>query len=509
MNAVFSKRFFVLILFFLPILYADCSYADNSDATTDIGTHASVDINDSLRAAIIDGNIEKARHFIENGADVNKTYADGSTPLLDVIEKSNGSSDMVNLLLKHGANAKSRPNGFSSLSLALKANNEALIKLLRPYAEHEDEYYGLATYYWEKKEDASALEYTDKSLSLNPLNNRAWEIKGSIYISQKNLKGAETAYAKALEITLQDLKTDKSADNYIFAVHDAVLSGNYNEARRLGSDGLSYFPENNMLVMKMGHALLFLDNRKEALIYYKRSFKGFKQHEQFGQQAAQMHMNDFLQLRARYPEKIPLIEWAEKRLLEPFDFTYDEIPFGEDKAAVLGFVEGANVHKDETAMLGPVEPVLMAEFGEGLYVIDFKSQLNPMAVEKYAVTYGKWDTLEQVDLFLNVTPGQDWDRTLFLVSKHFKEQSGKLNDLFTAMQAVISKELKSRPVVHTTQNMSRSGPLPAKLAIWSLNNATVILDAFAVSSSTVQSQMIYVSKIGWGKYLNALRTKTQ
>lgn len=493
--------FIVLLLCLSPVMFADRSYAGDVDANTDIG--ANVNVNDGLRAAILSGDLEKAKSFIENGADVNKSYDDGSTPLLDVIEKSNGSPDMVDLLLKQGANPKARPNGFTALSSALKANNEALIQLLRPYAEGEDEFYGLAAYLWDKKEDAPALEYADKTLSLDPSNCHVLALKGSIYVSQKKLKAAEAAYAKALEISLENLKTDKSEDGYLSVVRFALLSENFTQAQRLGNDGLSYFPGNSVLAMNVGHALLFLDNRKEALALYKKSYKSIKR--QNGDQASQMFTNDFSQLKERYPDKIALIGWAEKRLLEPFDFPYDEMPFGEEKEAVLGSVEGADVNKDETAIIGTVDPIVRKQLGEGLYADELKTRVSPTVVEKYSVACDKWDTIERIDLFFTAFPGQEWNRTLFLVSKYFKEQSGKLDALFSAMQADVSRELKVQPAVQNTEITSQSGPLPVKLAVWKSNDATVVLEVFNVSSSSVRSRMLYVSKKGWEKYLHSLR----
>jgi hypothetical protein len=155
----------VLISFFYFMLHPCFSYAD---------------INDSMRVAIINGDIESVKLFLQNGADVNKIYEDQSTPLLEAVNNASGSSDIVRLLLQYGANPLFKPAGVSALSVALKTNNEDVIRLLRPYAEDEGEFYELALFYWNRDEDSAALEYADKALKLNPSHSDVWAIKGSI-----------------------------------------------------------------------------------------------------------------------------------------------------------------------------------------------------------------------------------------------------------------------------------------------------------------------------------------
>lgn len=486
--------FCVLTVLFYSILNPFSSYAED---------------NDSLRSAIINGKIDEVKSFLGNGEDVNKVYDDGSTPLLEAIDKSYGSSAIVTLLLQYGANPKLKPSGYSPLSAAKKTNNEEIINLFRHSAEDDGEFYDLAIYYRDRKEDFKALECADNAVKLNPLNSDAWALKGSIYFLQKNIKESEFAYYNAFKAMQENLKTNQSAEGYTSAVWYALLSAHFSDASRIGKEGLSLYPESGPLEMNIGHALLFLGNKKDALAFYTKALDDFIQDH--NDSAVQIFIEDFTLLEERYPDKTAHLEWARKRLFEPFDFEFGEMPFGEDKNMVLKSVAGADVKKDESALIGIEDPVLKKQFGKGLYSSDLKSRLSPMFVEKYSVTYDKWDTIDHIDLFFTAVPGTGDHGTLFLVSKFNKEQRGNIDALFISSQDAVSKELGIQPAVHNTQIMSQTGSIsvPVKIAIWKLADSTVILDVVNVSSSLLQTRIIHVSTKGWNQYLNSLKVNNR
>jgi tetratricopeptide (TPR) repeat protein len=388
------------------------------------------------------------------------------------------------------------------LSAALKANNEDIIRLLRPYAEDEGEFYGLALFFREKNEDTRALEYADDALKLNPFNADAWTLKASIFLSRKNSKDAEMAYHKAFESSLVDLKTVNSEDHFNIAVRYALLSSHFNEAEILAREGLSLFPEDGNLELNRGHALLFLGQKKEAIASYKTGYADLQRSGTYADRALQVLNENFSDLTGRYPDRINELKWAENRILEPFDFIYGKIPFGEEKDAVLNLLVGADVKKEWPPIIGTLDPVFKKQLGKGLYALDLKSQLSATAVEKYSVASDKWDAVEHIDLFFNTVSGQSEQMTLFMVSKFYKVQQGKLEAIFSTMQEDISKELNIQPTVHDTQILSPSGPLPARIALWKVKDGTVILDAFNESFLAVRSRIFYISKQGWGQYLS-------
>jgi tetratricopeptide (TPR) repeat protein len=483
----------VLVLSSLLMLHPCFSYAD---------------INDSLRVAIIHGDIESVKLFLRDGADVNKIFDDQSTPLLEAVNNAAGSGDIVRLLLQYGAKPSLKPAGTSSaVTAALKTNNEVVIRLLRPYAEDEGEFYGLALFFRNKKEENRALEYADQALNLNPFKAEAWALKASIFLSQKNSKDADMAYHKAFESSLVDLKTVNSEDHYNTAVWYALLSSLFNEAEILAREGLALFPDDGILGLNSGHALLFLGQKKEALASYKKGYADLQRSERYADRDLQVLNENFSNLTGRYPDRIAELKWAENRILEPFDFNYARITFGEERDAVLNLLKETDVRKELPPIIGILDPVFKKQLGKGLFALDLRSQLSATVVEKYSVANDKWDAVEHIDLFFKTISGQSEQRTLFLVSKFFKVQQGKLEAIFGTMQEDISKELDVQPAVHDTKILSRSGPLPAMIASWKVKDVTVILDAYSESSLTVRSRIFYVSNKGWGQYLSMLSNR--
>jgi uncharacterized protein len=71
------------------------------------------------------------RLLIERGADVNHVDKKGMTPLLWAASVDYGTSEMVDLLLKSGANPKARTNdGLRALDLARRYNHTHLLARL-------------------------------------------------------------------------------------------------------------------------------------------------------------------------------------------------------------------------------------------------------------------------------------------------------------------------------------------------------------------------------------------
>ncbi len=274
------------------------------------------DIDIRLKFAIVNSDIESVKSFLAEGANANIVYENGSTPLGEAIVKSGASIDIVKLLVEHGADPKIKANGISLLSLAQKKNDEELIRMLVHYVESDVELYELALFYCNKEEERSALEYADEALKLNPLNVKAWALKGSIFLAQNyyNIKYAEMAYHKAFEASLISLKANKSADNYKTTVWYALLSSDFNEALRVAKEGLSLFPEDGNLGLNGAHAVLLLGRKKEAIDFYKKAYADLQRSERYADRAAQVMTDDFANLMRRYPDKASELKWAEEKI---------------------------------------------------------------------------------------------------------------------------------------------------------------------------------------------------
>jgi tetratricopeptide (TPR) repeat protein len=274
------------------------------------------DIDIRLKFAIVQGDTESVKKFLDEGANANTVYDDGATPLAEAINKSGASVDIVKVLIEHGADPKVKANGISLLSLAQKKSNEELIRMLYRYAENDVELYELAIYYWNKENERSALGYADEALKLNPYNIKAWALKGSIFMAQNyyNIKYAEMAYRKAFEASLISLKANKSADNYNTAVWYALLSSDFNEALRVAKEGLLLFPEDGNLGLHGAHAMLLRGRKKEAIDFYKKAYADLQRSEKYADRAAQIMADDFAYLMRRYPDKASELKWAEEKI---------------------------------------------------------------------------------------------------------------------------------------------------------------------------------------------------
>jgi tetratricopeptide (TPR) repeat protein len=304
------------------------------------------------------------------------------------------------------------------------------------------------------------------------------------------------AYHKAFEASLIHLKSHKSEDDYKTTVWYALMSSDFIEALRVAKDGLSLFPEDGTLKLSSAHAMLLLGRKTEAIDLYKKAYADLQRSNKYADRAGQMMTDGFAKLISRYPDKAPELKWAEAKIHEPFDFNFQEIPFGEGKDAVLSLVKGAVVKGKEMPVLGRLDTLASKQLGRGLYPAELDTQLNPEFAEKYSVAYEKWGALQSVDLFFT---GKEGQRTLCLVSKYYKE-SGRIDDIFTRFQENISKEIKIQPIVQNSQTRTSDGSPPLKIAIWKLNNTTIILDVLNVSDASSQLRILYVSKRDWEKY---------
>jgi len=295
----------------------------------DTGRDPDLDIR--LRFAIVEGNIESVKCFLEQGADANILYQDGATPIAEAINKSRAAIDIIRELMQYGADPEVKSNGISPISLAIKKNNEELIQMLLSYAKSDAELCELALFYRNKENEWSALEYADEALKLNPFNVKAWELKGSIFLSRNNIKDAEMAYHNAFKVCLINLKKNKSEDNYKIAVWYALLSSNFNEALRVANEGLLLFPEDGNLRLSCGHAMLLLGRKTEATSFYKKAYADLRQSGRYTDRAGNVMADEFANLISRYPDQAAELKWAEDKIQEPFDLNFDEIPFGKKK----------------------------------------------------------------------------------------------------------------------------------------------------------------------------------
>ncbi|MBP9794260.1 MAG: ankyrin repeat domain-containing protein [Flavobacterium sp.] len=125
-NVLQTSKKSILILGLALGAFANQSFASNSQSfkTTEVVYWA----NSPLCNAIIKGDIDAVKKFIEYGADVNQP-SNGVTPLM--IAARYNRVEIIDLLLKNGADKKSRDErGYTALKYAeLSKANEAIVAL--------------------------------------------------------------------------------------------------------------------------------------------------------------------------------------------------------------------------------------------------------------------------------------------------------------------------------------------------------------------------------------------
>ena len=78
-----------------------------------------------------EGRLKAVRYLLDEGADVNAGEADGNTALTEATFY--GHAPVIKELLARGAKVNAVSNGATALDIAISANNNAIIEMLRHY----------------------------------------------------------------------------------------------------------------------------------------------------------------------------------------------------------------------------------------------------------------------------------------------------------------------------------------------------------------------------------------
>ncbi|MFT3870753.1 MAG: ankyrin repeat domain-containing protein [Nibricoccus sp.] len=105
---------------------SDFGYVDFTDinTTNELGENA-------LHCVIVWDDLAAARVLIENGINLNQRGEDGRTPLVQAIDF--GNLEMIELLLKSGADSSIRPDGEPPFTYAKLMGREDICQLISKY----------------------------------------------------------------------------------------------------------------------------------------------------------------------------------------------------------------------------------------------------------------------------------------------------------------------------------------------------------------------------------------
>lgn len=170
----------------------------------------------------------------------------------------------------------------------------------------------LALCYKEKKDYKKALESINKAIELSPED---YEFKGTqaeLLLFNGDINNASRAYEKTLELLLKDLGKEKDAGKYSNASWYALFVSKFSDAERYAKECLTMDSKMYELYTNLGHSYLFQGKKSEALIEYRKHIE--QDPEKGITKFVNVLKDDFSLLKKRYPDKVALIEWAEKEL---------------------------------------------------------------------------------------------------------------------------------------------------------------------------------------------------
>lgn len=168
-----------------------------------------------------------------------------------------------------------------------------------------------------------AKTFVKKTYELKPDNVDNLGGLYSIYLKLGEFEEGEKILKRVYELTLKALEKEKTAFNYSNASWYALFIPDFAAAEKYAKEGLSIDPKQFWINDNLGHAYLFQGRKQEAIAEYKKfidNYNGTPAGIIIGNPLGEPNnpidvlKDDFLLLKKRYPEKVALIEWAEKEL---------------------------------------------------------------------------------------------------------------------------------------------------------------------------------------------------
>lgn len=149
----------------------------------------------------------------------------------------------------------------AEILVSLNEHNRAecsYLAILREYPQNTDTKFALSQLYQKNGRFSQADQILDEVIEIEPNHFMAWNNKGNIQRSLKNIDLAITCYKKSLEI---------EAD-YSIAMNNLCLlyseTGQYNEALEIGLKALETNPQTIPVYEMVHHVYMQMNNQEEA-----------------------------------------------------------------------------------------------------------------------------------------------------------------------------------------------------------------------------------------------------
>lgn len=166
--------------------------------------------------------------------------------------------------------------------------------------------------YSQKKIYDSAIRDFKQAIAINVTIEPAYGGLGNAYLCIGQAEKAVETFRQGLELLLNDLEKDKSADKCLRASWYTLNLDRPEEAEQYAKEGLSSNPILNALRINLGHSYLIRGKKNESFAEYRNTLE--QEPEITKRQFVTMLKIDFLMLKNRYPNMSPSIQWVESKL---------------------------------------------------------------------------------------------------------------------------------------------------------------------------------------------------
>ncbi|GLH09963.1 Poly [ADP-ribose] polymerase tankyrase [Gryllus bimaculatus] len=188
----------------------------------------------ALHLAIIDGAVEIVAVLLENGADVNATLSNGTSPLHTAVKGDN--VKLIELLLSHGANPNILDNNFQTPTYiaAERGNVEALDIILAAHGlvENTKEHLLTALHFATKRNRIDVIDFLlSKGANVNTFDKNGLPLLNFACLSRSNFDTILHLISKGADSTFLDSVNRN-------ALHHAAMSGKSSVVKLLVTLGL-------------------------------------------------------------------------------------------------------------------------------------------------------------------------------------------------------------------------------------------------------------------------------
>ena len=197
--------------------------------------------------------------------------------------------------------------------------------------------------------------------------------------------------------------------------------------------------------------------------------------------------------------------------VEPPNWSFNQIPFGQSRDKVLQQFAGATVTQVTGVQFDPSRYESIAnDLTDGLYtgVLRLCCHLSAKVVTEYTAVYKGWTDVEKIGLYFS-SDNAHAEGILFLVVKHLKEVR-PVADAFDGSKIAISRIVGMEPTTTSTRyNDVMGGIASAMVAKWETSTVTVYYAIHDTWNAVGGPIITYIDREGWKRYVSKVEANTR